>query len=72
MPLSRSLAKPLRSLLVRSTPSLYKSCVRTIATTPASDSTPGSPKKLKALTQEQRDFLDSAVGLPRRIYLAGD
>jgi 3-demethoxyubiquinol 3-hydroxylase len=69
---SRTLAKPLRSLLVRSTPSLYKSCIRTIATAPASVSTSEPPKKLKALTQEQRDFLDSAVGLPRPVHLIGD
>ncbi|KAK2129873.1 ubiquinone biosynthesis protein COQ7-domain-containing protein [Fusarium oxysporum II5] len=68
MSLSRTLARPPRSLLVRSTPSLYKSCVRTIATAQASVSTSGSPKKLKALTQEQRDYLDSAL----RVNQAGE
>ncbi|KAF4333957.1 ubiquinone biosynthesis monooxygenase Coq7 [Fusarium beomiforme] len=60
----------LRSFAVRLTPSLYKPCIRTIATTPGAQASVTSepPKKLKPLTQEQRDFLDSAL----RVNQAGE
>ncbi|KAJ4265527.1 ubiquinone biosynthesis monooxygenase Coq7 [Fusarium torreyae] len=70
---SRALLRPLRSIGVRSAPVVYGPCIRTIATTSqthASVSTASSeaPKKLKPLTQEQRDFLDSAL----RVNQAGE
>ncbi|KAF4455662.1 ubiquinone biosynthesis monooxygenase coq7 [Fusarium austroafricanum] len=70
---SRALSRPVRSIIARSPPILYKPCIRTIATTSnaqASVSTTSAepPKKLKPLSQEQRDFLDSAL----RVNQAGE
>ncbi|KAM0200301.1 hypothetical protein ACHAPA_003362 [Fusarium lateritium] len=73
---SRALTRPIRSLGGRSTQILYKPFIRTIATSSntqasvpnASAASPESSKKLKPLTQEQRDYLDSAL----RVNQAGE
>ncbi|EKJ76685.1 hypothetical protein FPSE_03096 [Fusarium pseudograminearum CS3096] len=70
---SRSLMRPLRSLGARSTPTLCRPCIRTIASTAnaqaaVSNESSKTPKNLKPLTQEQRDYLDSAL----RVNQAGE
>ncbi|KAL6921717.1 hypothetical protein ACHAPO_006988 [Fusarium lateritium] len=70
---SRALMRPMRSIGSRSTPALCRPYIRTIASTAnaqtvVSNQSSKTPKNLKPLTQEQRDFLDSAL----RVNQAGE
>ncbi|RSM16880.1 hypothetical protein CDV31_004349 [Fusarium ambrosium] len=70
---TRALVRPLCTLGARPVASLYRPCVRSIATTSNAQASVAAgsaeaPKKRKPLTKEQSDFLDSAL----RVNQAGE